>query len=1112
MSATQPHIVRAVIFTPKHWMATRSIFRQQRFLRNLRRHVPVEFWQALRSRFSATMVLGSLALVVTLAFLSSLLLTRPTVAQTNVAFVPGNDWPTYMGNAQRSAVNDETILSPQSVGNLVKRWVTPTGGSIATSPAIVNDTVYIGSWDGYEYALDALTGVVKWKTFLGQTFAKPCQPQTIGITSSATVVNNVVYVGGGDAYWYALNALTGAVLWRVFTGDTTDQTGGHYNWSSPLIVNGDAYIGIASNCDAPLVQGQLLQVSLTTHTVTHVLNLVPDGQVGGGIWSSPTFDEATNTIYVTTGTQNLISQNLAQSIVAVDATNLTVKSYWHLPLSQAGTDSDWGTTPVLATDASGGRLVIATNKNGFTYAFDAAHLDAGPRWMQQVAIGGECPTCGDGSISSAIAADSQIFQAGGNAVMNNTGYLGSVRDLDPATGSIRWQHGDLQPIIPAMAYTNGLLIVGAGQTLEVLDAATGQRLYAYNTGGMILGAPAVAHGIIYVGSQDGQMLAFGLAPSIPTPSDAHCPMSWRCQDVGNAEPTGQENDASEKWDVSGGGAGIGSYTDQFHFLQQQRSGDQTLTVQIDRNDNLTANAQIGLMFRQNSFAESTYYAVLYQPAKGFVVQYRAGLQASTIVSGTLPAGAEMHPFLAIQRQGDQFQAATSTDGSHFTLIPGSTVALAMPTRVEAGLAISSDQENAAITAHVTRLSFNASHQTWQAPASAHACPSGWLCQDSGNPAIIGTQVQTSADKWTISGNGTDIWSNNDQFRLVAQSTTGDATISAQIVGQTQRDPEAKVGLMFRQSSDANAPYYAALLTPAQGLLIQFRSVQGLLTDQMQDSDPLTAVLHQQQRTALRSPLFVKVSRWNDIFTTYTSSDGNTWLPVPDSSISITMPATILTGMAVTSHQPQAQNTAHFANVAVSNTSIPAPTACPLGWGCTDIGFPAPAGSQIVSSNLWTLVAGGYEIEHSYDAFHFVWQQSSGNITVQARVLAEHHKAGVLYTKGGVMIRGSTDPSAPYYALFVLPTQGMVVQYRTTPGGLTSEIHLGGGPGMFLKIVRVGDTFFAFTSTDTSTWVPVPAATVQLFMSGQEIAGLAATSDDNGSLATVTFDNVLIQQG
>lgn len=66
--------------------------------------------------------------------------------------------------------------------------------------------------------------------------------------------------------------------------------------------------------------------------------------------------------------------------------------------------------------------------------------------------------------------------------------------------------------------------------------------------------------------------------------------------------------------------------------------------------------------------------------------------------------------------------------------------------------------------------------------------------------------------------------------------------------------------------------------------------------------------------------------------------------------------------------------------------------------------------------------------------------------------------------------------------------------------------------MFLKIVRVGDTFFAFTSTDTSTWVPVPAATVQLFMSGQEIAGLAATSDDNGSLATVTFDNVLIQQG
>ena len=67
--------------------------------------------------------------------------------------------------------------------------------------------------------------------------------------------NHVVYVGGGDSYWYALDAYTGAILWKVFTGDTSADKG-FYNWSSPLIYNGFAYIGIASNCDNPLVTGQ----------------------------------------------------------------------------------------------------------------------------------------------------------------------------------------------------------------------------------------------------------------------------------------------------------------------------------------------------------------------------------------------------------------------------------------------------------------------------------------------------------------------------------------------------------------------------------------------------------------------------------------------------------------------------------------------------------------------------------------------------------------------------------------------------------------------------------------------------------------------------------------
>src|SRR5262249_28225697 len=149
--------------------------------------------------------------------------------------------------------------------------------------------------------LNAANGTLLWQTYLGSTTDPNCSPTQAGVTSVATVQDGVVYVGGGDAYWYALDAATGAVLWNVFTGDNS-ISGGHYNCSSPLLYNGYAYIGIASLGDCPLVQGQLLQVSLSTHQVVNTFNVVPAGQIGGGIWTSPTVDPASNTLYVTTGT------------------------------------------------------------------------------------------------------------------------------------------------------------------------------------------------------------------------------------------------------------------------------------------------------------------------------------------------------------------------------------------------------------------------------------------------------------------------------------------------------------------------------------------------------------------------------------------------------------------------------------------------------------------------------------------------------------------------------------------------------------------------------------------------------------------------------------------
>lgn len=433
------------------------------------------------------------------------------------------DWPMYLHDASRTSANhDEAALSPANAAQLSPAWTVQTGGVVAAGATVVGGVVYIGSWDGYLKALDANTGqpMPGWTPpYLGQTNAPLCDPtQAWGITSTATVDSGVVYVGGGDSNLYAVNAVTGAVLWSVFLGDNSPAAG-HYNWSSPLLYNGFIYVGEASFCDIPLVQGQLLKISLATHQIVATFNVVPNGQIGGGIWTSPTIDTSSNTIFAVTGNENPTAtapEPYARSILALDATTLALKSSWQDP-NGPGANFDWGTTPVLFTDTNSRQLVTASNKDGNVYAFDRANLAVGPVWQTQIAIGGPDPEGnGDGTVSSVAFDGTTIYAAGGNTTINATSVRGSVRALDPATGAIKWEHAAAATVLPALAYANGLIVDGTGNHVEVLDASNGNLLASFATGSVLYGPPSVSNGFIYEGSTDHSVYAFTVAPPAPT--------------------------------------------------------------------------------------------------------------------------------------------------------------------------------------------------------------------------------------------------------------------------------------------------------------------------------------------------------------------------------------------------------------------------------------------------------------------------------------------------------------------------------------------------------------------------------------------------------------------
>jgi regulation of enolase protein 1 (concanavalin A-like superfamily) len=1003
-----------------------------------------------------------------------------------------DEWPTSLHDVARTAASADTTVTTANAAQLRKRWSLHTGGPVASSPTVVGGTAYFGSWDGYEYAVDAASGALKWKTFLGITTANPiCIPPQLGVSSPATVQNGTVYVGGGDSYWYALDAATGVVKWKVFTGDNS-AAGGHYNWSGPLIYNGYAYIGIASEGDCPLVQGKLLKVNITTGQVENTLNIVPDGQVGGGIWTSPAIDTSTNTIYTATGTENSPTQPYAQSFLAIDAGTMAIKDHWRLPESEAVLDSDFSTSTTLFSDTQGRKLVAAINKNGYAYAFLRSNLAGGPVWKQYVAEGGECPTCGQSSVSSGAFTPGKLFMAGNDGVINGWGFPGTVRALNPDSGGYLWQHSSPGPVIGALAYANGLVFAGGGSVFEVLDATSGSRLFSYDTGAQIYAGPTVANGIIYTGNTAGDVYAFSVGNSSPPADDPGCPAGFTCQDIGSPSPTGSETVSGGNWTVTAGGGGIGGTTDSFRLASQPASGDVQITSRVTSQSSASAGAQAGLMLRQNSDPGSPYYAVVVNPNGGLQVLYRTQFGGATSVHtatrGALPL------YLMIQRVGDRIQAATSTDGTNYTVVAGSSANLYMPGGSLAGLAASSGANGTPGTASFASLGVGPPTITPQV-SGAVGCPAGWTCRDIGNPDIAGSQ-SVSGGTWTLKGAGGDIWGESDQFHYAWQSISGDGTVSAHVTSQLNTDPSAKTGVMLRSSTDPGSAYYAAYITPANGIQVQYRAINGLSA-------------HQAANPGGTVPAYLRVARSGDSFTAYTSPDGNNWNVVPGSTVTLSnIGGPTLAGLAITSHNSGALGSATIDSVAIGSTAPPPPNLCPPGWTCQDIGNGTPKGGQSLANGVWTVDSGGGDIWDTYDQFRLISQNLNGDGNVTAHLISQENTGE--WAKAGAMLRLNNDPQAPYYAVFATPAHGVVVQWRTSQGGTTSQLTAAGTGPLWLRVARSGTTFTAYTSSDGARWTAIAGSQQSIStMAATLLGGMAADSYNPSQLNTTQWDNVTI---
>ena len=192
-------------------------------------------------------------------------------------------------------------------------------------------------------------------------------------------------------------------------------------------------------------------------------------------------------------------------------------------------------------------------------------------------------------------------------------------------------------------------------------------------------------------------------------------------------------------------------------------------------------------------------------------------------------------------------------------------------------------------------------------------------------------------------------------------------------------------------------------------------------------------------------------------------------------------------------------------------TVPPPTGGSAGsWTGSDVGTVAVAGSSTVSDGVYTLTGAGADIWNATVGYQYDWQTQQADGSIVARVGALQNTDP--WAKAGVMITPSLDPAAPYAGVFVSSGDGIVFQWRASSGGASASLQIAAGVSAhapsWVKLVRSGNVFTAYQSSDGLAWTAIGSATIA--MDSAVLAGLAVTSHQPAAAATAVFDSVTAQ--
>ncbi|MFI4934260.1 MAG: PQQ-binding-like beta-propeller repeat protein [Caulobacterales bacterium] len=391
----------------------------------------------------------------------------PACAKPDVFSLAGPGWNGWSVDKRNWRLQPDPGLTASQAQRLKVKWAFTYVGGRYGQPTIVGGRLFLTSFSGQIYSLDAKTGCLRWRFDAG---AGSRTTVSVGPLKSAPS-GYAAYFGDAERNVYAVDARAGTLIWKVNVEAHPRGvlTGAPALFKDRLYVPLSSYeetVAGAGAYQCCTARGGVAAIDVTTGQIawkTYAISQAPQprrknaagtqmfGPAGAAVWSAPTIDAKRGLVLFATGDSYTDeAQDGSDAIVAADLATGQVR--WRRQVTEGdnflmgcppqrpvvncptklGPDHDFGASPIIVPLAGGRDIVLAGQKSGAVFGVDA---DGGKiLWRTQVGEGGAL-----GGIEWGMASDGKrLYVANADPFSFDGKGRPGLYALDPASGKILW--------------------------------------------------------------------------------------------------------------------------------------------------------------------------------------------------------------------------------------------------------------------------------------------------------------------------------------------------------------------------------------------------------------------------------------------------------------------------------------------------------------------------------------------------------------------------------------------------------------------------------------------------------------------------------------------------